>query len=155
MAMPAPLAAPRTPLYRPATFFAAEVAITTAFNELLFVLGVHLLNMGGRPHFLRPLACMRTFRVSRGWIVAWDAALAVAPASTSLAGFDGGGGGVAASGIVNLEPESVLLSALVDAGPNTGSLGFIMALLRSPLSIASVLISLSETLQTIYDSSRA
>lgn len=30
--------------------------------------------------------CMRTFRVSRGWMVPWEAARATAPASTSLAG---------------------------------------------------------------------
>lgn len=42
---------------------------------------------------LRLLVCIRTFIVSSGWMVLWDAARAMAPATTSWAGLSGGGAG--------------------------------------------------------------
>jgi hypothetical protein len=41
----------------------------------------------------RLLVCIRTFMVSSGWIVLWDAARAIAPATTSWAGLPSVGGG--------------------------------------------------------------
>ena len=104
MAIPAPDAAPMTPLYRLATL---GMALVTAFWALAAVAAASAPAGGmsfailesGRLAAVLLCDCILTLRVSRGWMVPWDAALAMAPARTSLAGLvstlgeDGGGGG--------------------------------------------------------------
>lgn len=55
-------------------------------------------------------ACIRTFIVSSGWMVLWDAARAIAPAKTSLAGFSpplGGGGALTVVGALTVAVAAV------------------------------------------------
>jgi len=49
-----------------------------------------------RSPLFKLLVCIRTFIVSSGWIVLWEAARAIAPATTSCAGLSGGGEGMLA-----------------------------------------------------------
>jgi hypothetical protein len=98
MAMPAPLAAPKTPRYNELTF------APRARKSVLSVAAVAAAVAGGggtscpildsdcaapREALLPSLVCSLTLSVSRGWIVLCDAARARAPAKMSLAGFSG------------------------------------------------------------------
>lgn len=105
MAMPAPLAAPSTPLYRlamPAViacrFWPGVVAPAggTSWPNLLSPFTPAAPDAAPDAAALGGLACSRTLRVSRGWMVLWDSARARAPASTSDAGFSWGLGFAAA-----------------------------------------------------------
>mmetsp|Transcript_5596 Transcript_5596/g.17026 ORF Transcript_5596/g.17026 Transcript_5596/m.17026 type:complete len:261 (-) Transcript_5596:581-1363(-) len=80
MAMPAPLAAPKTPLYRlamPGMILAAPEGGTS----------VPIFETPPEPRALPKVpACIWTFTVSRGWMVLWLAARASAPATVSAKG---------------------------------------------------------------------
>ncbi len=76
-------------------------------------------------------ACMRTFIVSSGWMVLCEAARAIAPATTSCAGFwsgcGGGGGGAAgapaaATDVAVMVAAALLLLALAAAADTALSL---------------------------------
>jgi len=101
MAMPAPVAAPRHPLYNNPTsevIFAAP-ALAADANDFLPRLTAPLDTAPRPTPYLPPLvdagapeemplsvACMRTLTVSSGWIVLWLAARAKPPAMMSLTG---------------------------------------------------------------------
>lgn len=83
-----------------------------------------LLPPGACPLLLPPPACMRTFIVSSGWMVLWEAARAMAPATTSCAGFwsgcggGGGGGATAAGGAASVAVLLLLLELTAIAPPS-------------------------------------
>jgi hypothetical protein len=70
-------------------------------------------------------ACIRTFIVSRGWMVDWEAARAMAPATTSCAGFwsgcgggGGGAGGAATAAVVGAMVALLLAAAAAVTEPS-------------------------------------
>eukprot|EP00955_Chlamydomonas_euryale_P068760 360210-Chlamydomonas_euryale.AAC.18 len=102
MAMPAPLAAPNTPLYSPPTVVPSDARSRRggrtdgAGGSSCAILDSP--TGGGAFRAATTPACSRTLSVSSGWMVDCDAARASAPANTSVAGFSGTlAGGVAAT----------------------------------------------------------